>query len=423
MTQQPPEGQRKLRVGIAGLGLGGAMALGGIDRLGLFEVVAAADLREQALEAFRTRYGGRTYGSVEALCDDPAVEAVWICTPTTLHCEHVQIAAERGKHMVVEKPMAVQVAEALAMVEAADRHGVKLMCGNSASLLPGFRAMRQVVASGSIGGIQAINVWAYGDWMFRPRRPEELPTEAGGGVPYVMAPHQIDVVRLLAGGMARSVRAMTGNWMSFRPGVGYYSAFIDFESGAAATLVYNGYGYFNTLELAPWAGEPKGWAQTAALRQALRSGQPVDDVAEKVATRFGERKELQYHGAGEGGAPRTGAPKGFQPDCGMVIASCDAGDIRQAPDGALWVYDEAGVNTVQVTSTLDQREAEAYGIYEAVVYNREPVHSGRWGLATIEVTTALLQSSATRRDVELKHQCPSWEESTTLYAGYPPATG
>jgi phthalate 4,5-cis-dihydrodiol dehydrogenase len=395
------------------------MVTSAMDRLGIFELVAACDLRDQALDSFKARYGGRTYRRVEDLCDDPQVEAVWISTPTTLHCEHVQIAAARGKHMVVEKPMAVRVDEAEAMVAAAEAHGVKLMCGNSAVLLPSFRAMRQVIASGAIGGVQAINVWAYNDWMFRPRRPEELPTEVGGGVPYVMAPHQIDVVRLLGGGMARSVRAMTGAWMQdIRPGVGYYVAFIEFASGAAATLLYNGYGYFNTLELAPWAGPPRGLAATSALRRSLRTGQPVDDAREKEATRFGERKELQYHGAAEAGA-RRGAPQGFQPDCGMVIASCEAGDLRQAPEGDLWVYDDAGTHQVKVTSTLDQRESEAFELYDAVVNDHEPVHNGRWGLGTIEVTDALLRSAATHREVELTRQGPSWEERRTLYTGYP----
>ena len=404
---------RKVRVDVAGLGLGGAMALGGIDRMGLFEVVAAADLRENALEAFRQRYGGHTYTRVADLCDDPAVEVVWVCTPTALHCQHVRMAAERGKHAVVEKPMSVRVDEALEMVEVCDKAGVRFSCGNSASLLPPFRAMRQLIASDRIGPVQAINVWAYNDWMFRPRRPEELPTEMGGGVPYVMAPHQIDVVRLLGGGMLRSVRAMTGDWMQVRPGVGYYVAFLEFESGAAATLLYNGYGYFNTLELVPWAGEPKGLAQTAALRKALRTGAGVNDAAEKESTRFGEQRELQYHGASATG-PRRGAPQHFQPDCGLVVASCAAGDVRQGPDATLWVYDDDGRHRYRVTSSLDQREAEAYEIYHAIVAGHEPVHSGRWGLATIEVTDALLRSASTHREVDLEHQCQSWNEYAQL---------
>ncbi len=421
MTITPQPG-RKLKVGVAGLGLGGAMTLAGLDRLnplGLFDVVAACDLRDTALESFTARYAGRAYRSVEALCDDPEVEAVWISTPTTLHEQHVRIAAERGKHMVVEKPMAVRVEEAEAMVGEAERHGVKLMCGNSAVLLPPFRAMRQLIASGALGEVHAINVWSYNDWMFRPRRPEELPTEIGGGVPFVMAPHQIDVVRLLGGGLVRSVRAGTGSWMSdFRPGIGYYVAFLELEHGTPATLLYNGYGYFNTQELLPWTGTPPGLAGTTALRKALRTGQPVNDAAAKEATRFGERQELRYHGA-TNTTERPRAPRGYQPDCGIVIASCTNGDIRQAPEGGLWVHDDNGVSPVTVTSTLDQRESESFEFYDAVVNGVEPVHNGRWGLATIEVTDALLRSAATRKEIMLSRQCAAWTERRPLYSGYP----
>ncbi len=147
---------------------------------------------------------------MEELCRDPEVEVVWISTPNQFHCEHTITAANHGKHVVVEKPMALTLDEARRMTEAAETNGVQLLCGYTASLMAANQAMRRLITSGEIGDVQAINVWSYTDWMFRPRIPQELDIRTGGGIVYRQGPHQVDTVRLLGGGRVRSVRAMTG---------------------------------------------------------------------------------------------------------------------------------------------------------------------------------------------------------------------
>src|SRR5438094_342005 len=82
----------------------------------------------------------------------------------------------------------------------------------------------------------------------RPRRPEELVTARGGGVMFSQAAHQVDIVRLLAGGRVSLVRALTGSWDSRRPTEGAYAALLAFEDGACASLAYSGYGHFDTDE-------------------------------------------------------------------------------------------------------------------------------------------------------------------------------
>ena len=74
-----------------------------------------------------------------------------------------------------------------------------------------------------------INAFYYTDFLYRPRRPEELDTRVGGGVLFNQASHQVDVVRYLAGGRARSVRALTGDWDASRPTEGAYAALMTFE--------------------------------------------------------------------------------------------------------------------------------------------------------------------------------------------------
>src|SRR5262245_56287239 len=223
-----------LRLGIAGLGVASTLFLPGIGRCDHAQIVAGADLRRGALEAFRKRYGGKTYDSVEALCRDFDVDAIWIATPNQFHRQHAILAAQAGKHIVCTKPMALTVAECEEMCRAAERAGVKLLCGQTWSMSPDVQAMRRVVASRELGRLIAINTWFYTDWLIKPRIAEELDEALGGGVVYRHAPHLIDTIRLLGGGMVRSVRASVGRWMKERPCPGNFSAYLEFEDGTPA---------------------------------------------------------------------------------------------------------------------------------------------------------------------------------------------
>ena len=72
---------------------------------------------------------------------------------------------------------------------------------------------------------------------------------------FSQAAHQIDIVRLLGGGMVKSVRAATGAWEKKRPTEGAYSAFLSFEDGTFATVAYSGYAHFDSDEFTGWIGE------------------------------------------------------------------------------------------------------------------------------------------------------------------------
>lgn len=395
--------QIKLRVAIAGLGAGAVQVIRAMEKAPNLEIVAAADTRPQALSAFRERYEGRTYETVEGLCNDPDVDIVWISTPNVFHCEHTVTAAEHGKHIVVEKPMAISMQEAEQMVEAAERNNVNLLCGHTASLMAGFRAMRKVISSGELGKVCAINCWSYVDFMFRPRAPHELDMDIGGALPYNNGPHQFDVVRMMGGGMVRSVRGTVSKWMDARSSPGYYVAYLEFEDGTPATIVKNGYGYFMTTELVPWAHDAPNRQRNMDLRRALRNGQPFDEASEKEAQRFGGSDTNTLL------APRENVMRtGFQPDAGLVIVSCEAGDIRQSANG-LTVYDDDGQHEVAVDGVHDERMAELDEMYQAITQNRPVHHDGRWGMATLEAVLAMMQSGRERREIMLSHQCPPWE--------------
>ena len=86
-------------------------------------------------------------GAAESLWADPDIDVVWVSTPNRFHGPMTMLAAHHGKHVVVEKPMALNMKEAESMVEACEKHGVQLVAGHTQSFTPPMRYMRQVVRS------------------------------------------------------------------------------------------------------------------------------------------------------------------------------------------------------------------------------------------------------------------------------------
>src|SRR5690606_21048886 len=200
-------------------------------------------------------FGALTYDSVEALADDVNVDAIYVATPHQMHAEHVIAAARGGKHILVEKPIAITLDECRRMIAAAQEAGVHLVVGHSHSFNAPYLRTREIIESGTVGRLGMITAINFTDFMYRPRRPEELSTEQGGGVVFSQGAHQVDIVRLLGGGRLRSVRASTGMWDPARRTVGAYSAFMTFEDGAFASLIYSGYAHFDSDEFCNWTAE------------------------------------------------------------------------------------------------------------------------------------------------------------------------
>src|SRR6266571_1850630 len=391
---------RTLNVGVVGLGLAAASVMPAMVAMPQVNLVAGVDINPRALQVFKEKYGAKTYSSIEALCNDPDIDTVWIATPNTFHCPHVILAAGRGKHIIVEKPMAINLAEADRMIEAADKHGVQLLCGGSRSSSAVVRNMRQVVVSGTLGRLRAMTTWSATDWMLRPRRPDELDVSQGGGVVYRQAPHQVDSVRLLAGGKVRSVRGVTGQWMAPRhTAPGFFSALLEFDNGALATLVYSAYGYFMASELfEPGTSGPEapGLAGRIEARQHITTGTRDEAAAKEQRTLHAQRT---------GQVPAAAAPRGvrFLSDLGLLVVSCEHGEMRQAPAG-IYIYGGAETTEMPLTETRGAYAPELDELYEALVYGNPVLHSGSWGLATLEVCLALIQSATAHRDILMQHQ-------------------
>jgi phthalate 4,5-cis-dihydrodiol dehydrogenase len=391
---------------MAGLGQGAASTFPAIAAMPEYALVAGADLNPAMRAGFLAAYPDtKAYDSVAAMCASPDLDAVWVATPNRFHCEHAIEAMRHGKHAIVEKPMAISLDEADRMVEAAERHGVRLACGHTRSLSIWNRAMRRVALAGDLGAVTAIHIWAYTDWLIRPRTADELDPQQGGGIVFRQGPHQIDTVRLLGGGLVRSVRAQTGRWLDARPVPGYYTAFLEFENGTPATIMHNGYGYFVMSELYPWvaAGERFTDADRAQMRAGLVAG-TRDEDEEKAAWRVGGRRDPTK-------IAHAGRPSWKPFDLGPVEVSCERGVMRNAENGIV-VYSDRGREEIDLRD-LQRPEADPSGglslaileeFYASIVDDRPLYHDGVWGRATLEVVLALIDSARERREIMLSRQ-------------------
>src|SRR5262245_21488716 len=278
--------ERGLRLGVAGLGRAFSVMLPTLIADPRVTLVAGTDLRPEARRQFAADFAARSYQTVEELCADPNVEAVYVATPHQHHVRHATLAAQRGKHLLIEKPMALTLDECRTIVDAARRSSVHVVVGHSHSFDAPIRRMRDLIASGDFGRVRMINAINYTDYLYRPRRPEELDTAQGGGAVFNQAAHQVDIVHLIGGGRVETVRAFTGSCDARRATEWAYAVLLTFENGSFASLTYNGYGHFDSDEFQDWIGE-MGETKTPYAKSRHRFENDDDEIAFKNARNYG----------------------------------------------------------------------------------------------------------------------------------------
>ena len=249
-----------------------------------------------------------------------------------------------------------------------------------------------MIASGEFGAVRMINAINYTDYLYRPRRPEELDTAQGGGAVFNQAAHQVDIVRLIGGGQVTSVRAVTGAWDRARPTEGAYAALLTFASGAFASLTYSGYGHFDSDEFQGWIGEMGQQKTPYAGTPRPRFGSAQEETAFKNAHNYGGR---DYRPS----AAKAAAHQHF----GTLLVSCERADLRALPNGVM-IYQNGAARLEALPPPSVPRAEVIDELYRAVLHGEAPLHDGAWAMATLEVLLAMLRSAQEGRDVALNHQ-------------------
>jgi myo-inositol 2-dehydrogenase / D-chiro-inositol 1-dehydrogenase len=221
-----------MRVGMVGSGVMGAVhAQAWLEADAQVVAVHSASL-ESAL-GLAAQYGARVCSSLAELLEH--VDVVDLCVPTHLHHAMTLEAARAGKHVVCEKPMSLEIADARAMIRACDQAGVRLFIAHVLRFFPQYRAARDAVQSGQIGnlGVMRLKRAAY-----QPRVSGEnwfLDTQKSGGMILDLMVHDFDYARWLGGPVAR-VFAKAARASRADAPTDYALVTLEFESGAMAQI-------------------------------------------------------------------------------------------------------------------------------------------------------------------------------------------
>ena len=374
-----------VKLGIIGLGRGLMLTLPALRVHPDIRIVAAFDPDSAALQAFATDFGSMAYAKTDLLLANDDLDAVYIVSPHEFHEEQAIAALDAGKHVLLDKPMALGLAACNRIVSASDGSGRVVVVGPSHGADPCIDVARGLIDGGHIGRPRSITALNFTDYIYRPRRPAELEPARGGGVLWGQAPHHIDLVRRLSGQAVLSVSAALDCRDMARPVDGAYTATLRFADDSVATLAYSGYGRFdsdilcnNISEL----GRAKKAFEPGAAKRALRA-----EGAAKRKRGYGASIKAQSHAD-------------HNEHFGFILVSGEYGDMRVAAD-AVTVFADGPPVVHPVPLALPARTATIDIFVAAVSGLPIPAFDARWGRDTVAICKAMLASSRSGASVIL----------------------
>lgn len=192
------------------------------NRLPNSSLIAVAGTSSGRAEEYAHRHGiSKWYNDGNLIIDDPEVNAIYIATPPDSHASYTIQAAQAGKPVYVEKPMARTYAECQSMIAACQQSGVPLFVAYYRRCLPAFLKIKELVENGIIGAVRCVTIR-----LFSPPQPQDLdrdhlpwrvrPEISGGGYLYDLASHQLDYLDYLFGPVS-GVASLTANQAGLYP--------------------------------------------------------------------------------------------------------------------------------------------------------------------------------------------------------------
>ncbi|MBM3276590.1 MAG: Gfo/Idh/MocA family oxidoreductase [Candidatus Handelsmanbacteria bacterium] len=332
-----------LRIGFIGCGGIARHHATGMQQLKSARIVAASDVVEAAAQSFAKDFGGTPYTDYRKLLKQADVDAVWVCTPTFQHPAPVIAAAKASKHIFCEKPMALKLAEAESMAEAAAKAKVRFTIGFVRRFDTQWGTLRKVVQSGALG-------WPV-IWRFaaggRPANPWFRDVHKGGGPLMDGAIHNYDFMLQIFGPVA-SVQASSLQFDKTSVGADTASVIVNFKSGDQHSLIWS-------------------WGVAA--------GAPVTYLNDLI----GPKGALQF------GMTAAQAPKGFDPQ----------------KQGALTLKTGQGRERVYTYPQRDMFLEQLKHVVGCFARGEQPLVKAEDGLKSLKVAVAVLKAGASRGTVKV----------------------
>jgi 1,5-anhydro-D-fructose reductase (1,5-anhydro-D-mannitol-forming) len=217
------------------------------------QFVAVYSREQERAEAFASKHGAQAaYTSLETLVADSRVDVVCISSPNFLHAPYTTIAAQAGKHVLVEKPMATHVDEAVEMVQTCRSHGVQLGVGFHLRHHPGHQEARHLIAEGVLGTITLAQAQMGFGRRGMPEIPDASFMEARSGSRSVwwwqpeqvggawammaMGVHCVDLLRFLLGQEVVEITAITDGQNQASPLERLATLCLRFSDGTLGTV-------------------------------------------------------------------------------------------------------------------------------------------------------------------------------------------
>ncbi|MBI2871813.1 MAG: Gfo/Idh/MocA family oxidoreductase [Chloroflexi bacterium] len=221
-----------------------APAITSASNAGLAAVVSRDLGRARDFSKRHTEGRATAYDSYDAMLRDSSVDAVYIASPNALHAEQTLKAAQAGKHVLCEKPMALTMEDCRRMVEGCQRHNVRLGVCFHLRHHPGHQEMREMLRSGTIGEVALAQAQFAGGVRGQtepPPRSElqrwwEDPDLVGAGAFMGSGVHAVDLLRYLLGQEVVQVAALTDGQRPERPLEHVATLLLRFRGGALATV-------------------------------------------------------------------------------------------------------------------------------------------------------------------------------------------
>jgi UDP-N-acetyl-2-amino-2-deoxyglucuronate dehydrogenase len=352
-----------VRVGLIGCGKVGQIHAAALKRIDEAEFVAACDVSADRAGKFAADFGVRPFTDVAAMLRE--VEAVIIGTPHPLHAEPAIRALEAGVHVLVEKPLAANLADCDAMLQAARKSGSTLGVISQRRFLPPAQRMKQAIDAGKIGA-PALGVFIQYSWR-EPAYYQSDPWRGkwdteGGGVLVNQSPHQLDLLLWFMGPAAE----VTGYWTNLNHPT------VEVDDTAVASIRFQNGG--------------------------------LGSIVTSLSQKPGIYTKVHIHG-------RNGASVGVETDRGATFIAGYSGITEPATNDLWTIPGEENLLTAfqagdrerfkQVDPIVHYHTLQIRDFLQAIREGRPPLVTGADGRAVVELFTAIYQSSREGRAVRL----------------------